>query len=185
MMNNCDELPMLFSLELDNELDEAGRGRMNRHLVNCNDCASLFTHMRAVDRMFRNAPMKYAPMGFTERTVNAAFNSDLRRNVGIGLGILLMGTVILSSLFLLGRVEILWLVVSAIIAPGFVANSTTWFNELVTALSLGGRALWSTLEVVRAMISGPLVVPSLMTILAGAFMYLFVQRNGTRDSISA
>ncbi|HEX8682564.1 MAG TPA: hypothetical protein VF707_09645 [Ardenticatenaceae bacterium] len=185
LMKNCDEIPKLFSLDLDQALDDTGRSRLNRHLTDCSDCASLVAHMRAVDRLFRNAPMKYAPLGFTERAVTAAFDAELRRNVGVGLGILLMGTVMIGSLFLLGRIDVLWTVLSALVSPGFLNSVGVWANEALVALTLAGGALWSVLGVFRTLLTGPLLVPSLISLLAAIFIMRFLQRTGARDTLSA
>ncbi|MDQ4076004.1 MAG: zf-HC2 domain-containing protein [Chloroflexota bacterium] len=176
-MRECDEILELTSLCLDDELDEDDRKRLNRHMANCPDCAHLFTELRAVDVLFRQSPMAAAPEGFTGRAVNAAFEAHQRRNLHFGLLVLLLGTIVISSLVLLGHIDLLWMVASVLLAPGFFSDGLTWLIEIGESLMVAGRVGLTVLEILRNLLVGPLLVPSLILLLSTAFLFLVLRQS--------
>ncbi|MGH2544361.1 MAG: anti-sigma factor family protein [Ardenticatenaceae bacterium] len=177
-MNKCDEIIELASLDLDDELAGAARERVSRHLADCPECARLVGEFRAVDRLLRGAPMKMAPAGFTARAVDAAFEDALRRNVNLGLLSLLIGTIVISSIILLGYVGLLWSVTAILLAPGFFANGSLWLPEALQGLSVAASVGLTVLEILRNLLLGPLLVPSLMAILAAVFLGIVLRQEG-------
>ena len=182
--NNCDEMLQLFSLHLDEELDEVGHKRMQRHQTSCPNCARVFQELQSVDLLLRQAPMKYAPIGFTEKAVAAAFEAELRRNLLIGFILLMLGTIVISSIVILGQIDIIWLTLSLLFAPGFFSSSQLWLTEFVQALTVAGRVGLGLLNTIRQLLIGPLLIPSLMSLLSALFVILFVRRTTRQQSVS-
>lgn len=177
-MAHCDEIFELLSLRLDDELDGAGKARVERHLARCTDCAHLFEQLRAMDTLFRHAPLKYAPLGFTDRAVAAAFEAELRRSLGIGFLVLMVGTILIGGLALLGNMELLWGGVVLLLTPGFLGSSQLWLGQTLQALLVAGRVSLDVLALLRDLLVGPLLLPSLASVLSMLFVLLFLQRGG-------
>ncbi len=184
-MNKCDEILELTSLYLDDELDEVGRERMHRHMAACHDCSRLFGELRAVDMLFQQAPMRLAPAHFTARTVQAVFDDNLRRSVMLGVLTLLLGTIVISSIVLLGYMELFWSAAAILFAPGFLASPTHWMTEVVQALGVAWRVGLFVLDMLRGLLVGPLLVPSLLSLLAALFLGIVLRQPGGRATLSA
>ena len=182
--NNCDEMLQLFSLHLDDELDEVGHKRVQRHQASCPICHHRFQELRSIDTLLRQARLKYAPVGFTENAVNAAFDAEMRRNLLIGSIVLMLGTIVIAGLIILGQIEIIGLTLSLLFAPGFLNSSQLWLSEFLQAITVAGRVTLSLLSVIRQLLIGPLLIPSLMSLLATLFVLLFVGRSIQRQPVS-
>ena len=182
--NNCDDMLQLFSLHLDDELDEVGHKRVQRHQTSCANCARIFQELRSVDLLLKQAPMKYAPIGFTEKAVTAAFDAELRRNLQIGFILLMLGTIVISSIVILGQIDMIWLTLSLLFAPGFFSSSQMWLTEFVQAVTVAGRVGLGLLSIMRQLLIGPLLIPSLMSLLSAFFVILFVRRATGQQSVS-
>lgn len=178
MMTNktCDEVRELLSLHLDNELDDLGRGRVRRHLATCATCTSHFEQLRAVDQLFRQPPMRVAPPDFTSQAVAAAFEAQLRRNLWLGFLVLMVGTLVIGSLALLGRVDLIWAIASSTLAPGFWSNGGAWLTQMVEMLAVVGRVGLNVAALLGDLMIGPLFVPSLVTLLSAAFFVVLIRR---------
>jgi anti-sigma factor RsiW len=185
LMNRCDQIQELFSLNLDDELEEVENRRMAHHLARCSDCARAFRELRAVDMVLRHAPMKFAPVGFTERAVVAAFDANLRHNALLGVLILLAGTVVIGSLYLLGNLNLLWVVGTALLAPGFFGQAPVSLAETFQALEVGGRAALTVLSILRDLLGGPLLVPLLMAMLSTVLLGIILRVTGGGSMRSA
>lgn len=177
-LNKCDEITELISLHLDGELDEVGQSRMRRHLVACPACTIVFEELRAVDTLLHHAPMKYAPLGFTERAVAAAFGADLRRNLGLGLVMLMLGTVIISGLFVMGRVDLLWATLSILLEPAFFSSSSIWLTQVLDTAATTVRVGLEVLSLLRSLLVGPLLVPTLLSLLSAAMVIVVLRYTG-------
>lgn len=181
-MNGCDTILELLSLYLDDELDDVRRGRMRRHLTLCPECARTLQELRALDTLFRQAPMQLAPTAFTERVVQVTFDDAVRRSVGLGLLLLLVGTIIISSIVLLGYLDLFWLIASIILAPGFLSSGPLWFAEIVQALQIAVQVSLVLLDVLRALLFGPLLIPSLGSLAAALFLAIVLRQEGQRTT---
>lgn len=175
-MLNCDEALARVSLALDDELDDAERGTLSRHLASCQGCRLAATQIREIDALFRSAPMKYAPIGFTERAVAAAFEADFRRNLWIGLLTLLLGTILVGGLFLSGHIDLFLSAVATLISPGF--SGTALLAQLTQGLEVVGRVGWVLLSVLRGMLVGPLLIPALLSLMAAGLVIVALRRTG-------
>lgn len=182
-MNKCDEIMELTSLYLDDELDDEGRDHMQRHVAHCYDCSRLFGELRMVDMLFQQAPMRVAPAGFTAQAVQAAFDENLRRNLMLGLLTLLAGTIVISSIVLLGHIDLFWSATAILFAPGFLINPTHWIGELVQALGVAGRVGLFVLGIMRDLMIGPLLVPSLASLLSAVFLGIVLRQTGERATL--
>jgi len=182
--NNCDEMLQQFSLYLDDELDEVSHKRVQRHQASCTTCNHLFQELRSVDFFLKQAPLKYAPLGFTENAVTAAFDAEMRRNLLIGFIVLMLGTIVISGLVILGQIEIIGLTLSLLFAPGFLNSSPLWLSEFLQAITVAGRIALGLLNVMRQLLIGPLLIPSFMSLLAALFVLLFVGRTIQRQPVS-
>lgn len=175
--DTCQEMQLFFSLHLSDELDEVSHGRMRRHSANCLHCRSVFAQLEGVDAVLQQATMMAAPPGFTEQVVVAAFDTELRRNLWIGFLTLIIGTIIIISLLLLGRIELIFSMMSMLFASGFFSGTQLWLAELMQALSVAGGVLLGVLMIIREMLFGVLLIPSLMSLLSAGFVILFLQRS--------
>ncbi|MBA3533462.1 MAG: zf-HC2 domain-containing protein [Ardenticatenales bacterium] len=176
-MNNCDEILELISLQLDEALEAADANRLTLHLTHCPDCALAFSELQAVDALFHRAPMKYAPSGFTTRVVDAAFADALRYNLRLGVVGLMVGTLVISVILIMGQASLVWTVLSILFAPGFLSSGSLWMGEFWQALMIGGRVSLSVLDILRGLLLGPLLVPSVLSLLCGAFVTVLIQRK--------
>lgn len=176
--NQCEDMLELFSLHLDDELDEVGHKRVQRHQASCANCAHVFSELRHMDLLLKQAPMKCAPIDFTEKVVTAAFDAELRRNLLIGFVILMLGTIIISSIVILGRIDLIWMSLSILFAPGFISGSQIWLTEFMEAITVAGRAGLGLLNLIRELLIGPLLIPSLMSLLSAVFVIFFLRRTG-------
>lgn len=174
----CEEMAEWYSLHLDDELDDITTVRLRRHEATCPHCMTLFAKLKKVDHMFQHAPMKYAPLGFTDKVVSAAFEQELRRNLSWGFLILMLGTVVVIGLMVLGRIDMLWAAISFLMTPG-LGGSEVWLAETIQALTVVGQVMLGVLELLRNLLIGPLLIPALMSLLGGAFIILFLRRQGT------
>ena len=182
--NHCDEMLQLFSLHLDDELDEVGNKRVQRHQASCPTCNHIFQELRSVDSYLRQASLKYAPIGFTEKAVTAAFDAEMRRNLLIGFIVLMLGTLVISGLVILGQLEMIGLTLSLLFAPGFLNSSPLWLSEFLQAITVAGRVALSLLTLMRQLLIGPLLIPSFMSLLAAFFVLLFVRRTSQSQPVS-
>jgi anti-sigma factor RsiW len=177
-MNRCDQILELFSLHLDDELDEVEQRRMARHLQRCAECARAFRELRAVDIVLRHAPVKLAPGGFTERAVAAAFDANLRHNALLGFLILLVGTVVIGSLYLLGNLDVLWVLGATLLAPGFFGQGPVSLGETFQALGVAARTGLTVLSILRDLLVGPLLLPLLMAMLSTVLLGIILRTTG-------
>jgi predicted anti-sigma-YlaC factor YlaD len=170
-------MQLFFSLHLSDELDEVSHGRMKRHSGNCSHCLSVFARLESVDALLQQAAMIAAPPGFTEQVVAAAFDAELRRNLWIGFLTLIIGTIIIISLLLLGRLELIFSMMSMLFASGFFSSSQLWLADFIQALTVAGGVLLGVLMIIRQMLFGVLLIPLLISLLSAAFVIFFVQRS--------
>lgn len=185
-LNKCDEITELISLHLDGELDGIGQSRMRRHLTTCPACTVVFEELCAVDTLFHKAPVKYAPLGFTDRAVAAAFGADLRHNLVLGFLMLMLGTVIISGLFVVGRADLLWATLSILLEPAFFSSSGVWLAQLMDATATTVRVGLEVLALLRGLLIGPLLLPTLLSLLSGAMVMLVLRYTGrTPAALSA
>ncbi len=181
-MQQCDEILELTSLFLDEELDDGARQRMEHHLAHCPDCTRVFAEMRALDHLFHQAPMRYAPPRFTVRAVDAAFEDNLRRNLRFGGMVLLLGTLVISSLVLMGHLDLLWNLTTFLLTPAHITNGDLWIVQLFEGLSVAGRVLIAVLDLLRGLLLGPLLLPMLLSLLSTVLLGL-VLRQVSRTSL--
>jgi anti-sigma factor RsiW len=153
----CDEMPEMISRYLDDELDEVARTRVRRHAVACAMCGPLFVELQAVDSLFKNAPMMSAPEGFTERTVNAAFQSSFQENLRVGLMTLLLSTAVLLGFLLFANMATL----SAWFSPDGLNGAELWIPQMIETLQVFGRVMFGALLTLGEVLAAPLAVMSI------------------------
>lgn len=177
---SCEEVMTLASQYLDGELDEVTHERINRHLQTDPDCAKQVAVLRAVDHFFRQVPEHEAPADFTARAVATAFEDQLRYNMRLGVLLLMVGTGIISSLSLLGYVDVLWVLMSTLLTPGFLAASPTWVVEAWQGIQVAGRGTLVFAEVMMNLMVGPLLIPSLVSLLSALFVSTVLRQQQAR-----
>lgn len=182
--NFCDEMPELISLYLDDDLDEVGRGRVRRHVVQCAECGPLFVEMQAVDTLFKNAPVQYAPTGFTDRAVNAAFQAAFQENLRLGLVTLLLGASSLLGLVLLGNLGIFFQVFSTIFAPGAFSGSQLWIPGIIEAWQVLVRVGFSLLVSTSQALAAPLIISLLGGIASFFILNEVMKRTRSQNTLS-
>ena len=182
--NLCDEMPELMSLYLDDDLDEVARGRVRRHVVQCAECGPLFAELQAVDTLFKNAPMQYAPLHFTDRAVNAAFQVSFQENLRLGLVTLLLGAFSLLGLALLGNLGWFFQVFSVIFAPGAFSGSQLWIPELIEAWQVLTRVGFSLLVSTSQVLAAPLLVSLLGGIASFLILNEVMKRTRSQNTLS-
>lgn len=176
-MDHCDAYIEQMTLYLDEGLTHEQKASLLQHLERCLGCKELFATMQQMDELFHAAPMKYAPLGFTERAVNGAFDEALRYNLRLGLLVLLVGTLIIGGMVVMGQAPLISTILSILGAPGFLGSGLLWVREFIEALLIAGRVSLSLLVLLRELMVGPLLVPSLISLLASAFVLLMLRRN--------
>lgn len=152
--NMCDDMPEMISLYLDNELDEVARTRVRRHAVACEMCGPLFAELQAVDTLFKNAPLMAAPEGFTERTVNAAFQSSFQENLRFGIVVLLLATAALLGFLFVGNAPAF----ATFFSPTAFTGMELWLPQFIETVQVFGRVMFGALTTLGEMLVAPLAV---------------------------
>ena len=156
-MDPCETTLTTISQLLDHEpAAPAAQRAAKAHLATCADCRAVAHEMRQLDAMMREAPMRYAPSGFTERAVAAAMAADQARNRLLGFGALGLSILTMAGLLLAGQRDLLWLVLATVLTPGF--SGQAWLREAV-------EGSFVFLGVVAELLVGPLFVPLTLPLL--------------------
>lgn len=169
----CDDMPELISRYLDDELDEVARTRVRRHAVACAMCGPLFVELQAVDSLFKNAPIMVAPEGFTERTVNAAFQNSFQQNLRFGLITLLVATSTLLGLLFLSNVATF----SAWFSPEAFSGADLWIPQLVETLQVFGRVMFGAITTLGEVLAAPLALMSIGGMVSAYVLFEVLKRT--------
>lgn len=185
MAISCEEILELYSLQIDGELDEVGQGRMRRHVSDCPECAPMLTAVQQVDQLFRSTPEIALPEGFAQRAVARALDEAAGRDLRIGVAILMIGTLLIGSLAVLGRVDLVVATVTRLLAPGLVDAVEPAIATLLVAATIGGEALLALSAVLRSQLLGPLLVPVIAMGMATAALWWVLNRTSpSRQPVS-
>lgn len=156
-METCDTVLAHISMALDGEpLSDADKATIKAHLAGCPECRLMVQQMGQLDTMLRQAPLKYAPLDFTARTVEAAYAVEQQRNAWLGGGALLLCLVLFGSLLVTGQRDLFWAALTTALAPGF--SGTRWLQGAIeSGITLTG--------VLVSALLGPLFIPVTLPLL--------------------
>lgn len=178
MMDECETMLIHISTTLDGEaLDEADKQDLKRHLKACPECRALAQQMGQMDAMLRESPLKYAPLGFTERAVEAAYAVEQRRNAWLGGGVLALCVTLFGGLMVTGQRDLFWSALTTMLSPGFSGS---------TALRDAFESAFVVVNVIGSLMIGPLFLPVTLPLLMILAALTFMQwriRQGAQSAI--
>jgi anti-sigma factor (TIGR02949 family) len=96
----CEQAGEMMSARLDGTLDRTGFARLEDHLATCSACRVEWQRMQAVDRLFRSASTRQAPLGLRTQVMARIDRREQARRAIVGGLTLALGTATLALLLL-------------------------------------------------------------------------------------
>lgn len=150
----CEKAGRMMSARLDDRLDHTDMLRLQDHLASCSACQARWQQMKALDLLFRSAPMSTAPPHLHVRVTSRIERQEQARRAIAGGLALAVGTTALAVLVLIPLVVTVVdnLAVAAILLTGGL-ETITQLLALLDAVSRTALILLNQFSVPFAVLS--------------------------------
>ena len=154
-MTSCQDIGLLMSLALDQNLTQVEARGLEDHLKRCPTCQEEWEAMQRISRLFTDAPLMGPPPGFADRVMQRLARRQARRQRLVAGAALLVVCLSLGALALPGIVGWLALLWQVITEPSLLSHGAKLTAQLLNLAEALGRACWLVATALSSSLSQP------------------------------
>lgn len=165
-MTSCQDVGLLISLALDQNLTQSEARGLEEHLRRCPTCQKEWEAMQRVSRLFTDAPLMGPPAGFANRVMQRLAQRQARRRRLLAGAALLVVSLSLGALalpWIVGWLTMLWQVITE---PSLLSHGAKLAAQLLNLAESVGGACWLIITAVSSYLSQPVLLGYSFLVLA-------------------